>query len=67
MNNEQIKIIALILVGIGMFFIILFRFIFKARAYSNRKAWNGGTALLLLLGMIFFSIGLTLLFITNSL
>lgn len=57
-------IISLIIFGIGAVIAGLGGFSFYFRAITNKKAWDGKTKPLILIGTIFLVIGLIMIYLT---
>jgi hypothetical protein len=56
-------VVSLAVFGIGAVFLALAGGWFRVRAIANRKAWNGGTIPLTVVGLIFAGAGLVLIYI----
>ena len=62
--NQTILIIGIVIFFMGMICFSLGRSIFKGRALLNKKAWNGATKPLLVLGVLLGIIGLIIIVLT---
>lgn len=56
-------LISMIILLIGFIFLGLSSISYRWRAFTNKKAWNGMTRPFLVLGLIFFVIGIGLVYI----
>ncbi|MDR2378387.1 MAG: hypothetical protein LBD70_03020 [Bifidobacteriaceae bacterium] len=54
--------ISLAVFGVGALFLALAGIMFRIRAIANRKAWDGGTVPLTVIGLIVAAVGLALIY-----
>jgi hypothetical protein len=55
-------VISLAVFGVGALFLALAGIMFRIRAIANRKAWDGGTVPLTVIGLIVAAVGLALIY-----
>ncbi|WP_041701440.1 hypothetical protein [Gottschalkia acidurici] len=60
---NNLFLLSLIILFIGFAFIGMSGLSYRWRAFTNREAWNGNTLIYLLIGFIFFILGLMLVYI----
>ncbi|ACA56234.1 hypothetical protein ACLD43_11135 [Clostridium botulinum] len=60
---NSLFLFSIIILFIGFFFMGMSKLSFKWRAFTNKPAWNGATIPFLMIGLVFFIIGLILVYI----
>ncbi|WP_314067939.1 hypothetical protein [uncultured Vagococcus sp.] len=63
MNNQLFLTISIVVLSIGFFFLGLSSTVYRWRAFMNKPAWNGLTRPFLIIGSIFFVVGLALVYL----
>lgn len=59
---NNLFLFSIIILFIGFFFMGMSNLSFKWRAFTNKPAWNGATIPFLMIGLVFFIIGLILVY-----
>ena len=60
--TNSLFLLSVIILFIGFIFIGMSGMSYRWRAFTNKKAWNGNTLVFLRIGLIFFIIGLALVY-----